>query len=131
MSVVLDQNRKAIPLCNTYDEGRQLHFYVNDPNEYVSNKKQLDGSKSFTLIGVTVFILLLCIFTLNLASAGWSAGNILTFGLVIVAMYFVTLYAKRWLMINSRLHEMKQYGSPCIQMEKDAQMVHCNVAKNV
>lgn len=126
---VLDHNKRAIPLCNVFDEAKRLHFYVSDPNEYLNGKKQLDNAKSFTFMGSTVLILLLCIFTLNLNAAGWTAGNILTFGLVIVALYFVTLFGKKWLTITTRMQQMKLQGNPCLQVDGKTSLVHCNVQR--
>src|SRR5690242_14971711 len=93
--IILDPNRHPIPVCNIVDEDANRRLYVQDPEVYRNAKKDLDSSRTITFVAVTVFILTLCIFSLNLNAAGWTAGNILTFVVIIGVLYVLILYAKR------------------------------------
>lgn len=123
---LFDHNKRPVPICNVIDEDKHLQFYVTNPDDYVQTKKELQNVKSITLAGIFVFILLLCIFTLNLSAAGWSAGNILTFGIVIAALYVITLYGKKWMHITSNIAQMVENGNPCVRQENDKSIVYCN-----
>lgn len=127
MSKLIDENKNPVPICNVVDEHNHTQFYVKDPDLYLQNKKDRDTVQNITLAGMFVFILLLCIFTLNLGAAGWTAGNILTFGLVITALYVITLYGKKWMIASTNISQIMKNGNPCIKREKDTDtdIVYC------
>src|SRR3978361_1425620 len=94
---LLDQNKLPIPECNITDQDANRQFYVSNPDAYTSTKKEVETDRTVTLLATGVFIVLLCIFTLNLNASGWTAGNILTFAIVVAMLYVITLYGKKWL----------------------------------
>ena len=121
---LLDETRRPVPACNvTGDSGSQ--FYVSDPSHYEENRKSLQNSRMYTIITAALLVLFLCIFSLNFSVAGWSAGNILTFGIVVAILYATTQSAKQWNAQSSLLQELTRQGVPCLKIEKDANIIHC------
>jgi len=123
---LLDQNKRIIPICNVRDEEKEAHFYVSDPNTFLTSKKELHTTRMFTFAATFVFILLLSIFTLNLNAGEWSAGNILTFGIIIVTLYALVTYSKQWIVTSTSLTEMIKNGNPCKIEESENNVVYCN-----
>lgn len=122
---IVDPNRHPLPACNVVEEDANRRFYVQDPEAYKNAKKDLDSSRTVTLVAITVFLLTLCIFSLNLNAAGWTAGNILTFAVVVGILYVLTLYTKRWIHSNTTVSQMIQNGNPCLQQEGASNIVYC------
>jgi hypothetical protein len=121
----VDSQRQPIPYCNIVDNENSVHTYAPDKSKYKQFRKDLDASKTFALIFSFFFILMLCIFTLNLGAAGWSMGNLLTFVVAIVGLYFLTCYTKIWLESNASMNQLIQQGNPCIVKQNGDSIVHC------
>ena len=122
---LLDQNKLPIPECNITDQDANRQFYVSNPDAYTSTKKEVETDRTVTLLATGVFIVLLCIFTLNLNASGWTAGNILTFAIVVAMLYVITLYGKKWLKTSAALSQMISSGNPCTQISGESRIVYC------
>ena len=123
---LMDDAGKPIPVCNVLDETRHMHLYVEDPNSFATLQKDVSNSKMLTLMAGAVLAVFLAIFSLNLTAAGWTLGNILTFALIIVCLYVLTLYGKKWMVGSATISQLVRQGYPCsTDMGNDSKMIYC------
>lgn len=123
---LLDENGSPIPICNVIDEAQNVQLYVPDTNSYLQLKKTTDGSKNYTIIVSAIMLVLFCIFSLNLSAAGWTLGNILTFLIIIICIYFVTLFGKKWMVSTATISQIVKQGNPCSRTNDNKSTIYCN-----
>ena len=127
MSNLLDENQRPVPICNILDADTGARFYVGDKPSYEKNIDTRNKSKSITMVTAGVLALFLCIFSLNFGSSGWTAGNMLTFGIVMGTLLVVAFYGSKWNESHAIVSRSQSDGVPCSSkpVEGAGQVIHC------
>jgi lipopolysaccharide export LptBFGC system permease protein LptF len=126
---LLDESRRPIPVCNVTDTDTGAQYYIPDEKHYHDSKTKVTQSRLYTLVTSTLLILFSCIFSLNFNSTGWSAGNLLTFGIIVGIIYVVTQLGKNWKTHHTLFAELTRRGVPCVRHENNANIVYCKQLK--
>lgn len=125
MSNLYDTKLNSIPVCNAIlEDNRKLH--VPDAKVFTEKLETVKNAKMFGAVAIFVLILLLCIFSLNFNSSGWSGGNILTFVVIITIILTVFNFGKGWYNTFLDLKDMETLGSPCMITEEGKNILHCS-----
>jgi hypothetical protein len=126
MSLLVDSNKRTIPVCNVQDEQTGAFYYVGEESQYDKYTKAMKNAKNFTIVGGAVLALLLCIFSLNFQSGGWTAGNLMTFGIVVAALLGVLQYGKTWNESWTMLSQLQIEGTPCYSDLGQSKQIFCS-----
>jgi len=127
---LLDQNKRPVPVCNVWDEQAGLRLFVPQQESFLQDRKKLQNSQIVVLITATVLILVMCILTMNLNAAGWTAGNLLTFLVGVGILYVLVTYTKKWMVAQASIAEVTKTGTPCIYPEGNNNIVYCGRNNN-
>lgn len=122
---LLDQNKRPLQDCNAADESG-THYFVQDVASFNNFQTSLEHSKNITMMLGIALVVFLCIFSLNFTSSGWTAGNLLTFGIVVASLYFLTQYGRQWNHNHTMVNQMLQQGVPCVKTEQESKIVYCS-----
>lgn len=110
---LLDHNKRVIPQCNVITEGE--HVYIREPEEFMDSVGTLKSIKISAILTSVIFFAFFIIFTLNFGTIGWSAGNIITFVLVVSSLLLTLYYTMNWTEMRTLLKKIKNDGTPCLQ----------------
>lgn len=124
-TVLLDENQRALPECNIHDKHTDAQFFVANEESFNKNKKESYDLQNIVIITGALLIMFLCIFTLNFGVSGWTAGNILTFIIVVIALVAIFHYGKQWNEVQMLVSKMQTDGTPCYTKTDDSHIVHC------
>ena len=116
----MDHNNRQIPNCNMLNELDEP-VYIREPEEFNDSVKLLKNTKLYAISTVGIFVMFFLIFSLNFGIAGWNAGNILTFVLVVVTLFFSLYYVVNWTELRTLLNKIKSDGTPCLKEN----ILHC------
>src|SRR5947209_12640357 len=94
--------------CNIMDKETQARYYIQDTKDYDTYKTQLEVSRTVTLLLGSLLLIFLCIFTLNFSTYTWTAGNLITFILILGIGSVTSMTAKTWNVSSTMLNEMEQ-----------------------
>ena len=126
MSVLLDANERSLPVCNIHDADANIHFYVPDEESFKKHKKSGEDLKVLFIVFLLILVLFLSIFTLNFGVSGWTAGNVLTFVIVVITLLACIKFGKEWTETQTIVNKMMNDGAPCYtKLSEKANVVHC------
>ena len=124
---LFDQHNNPIPQCNIHDAKTNTHLYVKDVAGYTNTSKELDHTKMISMVTSGVVCIFFCIFSLNFGVSGWTAGNLLTFGLGVASFLILVQYGSKYTENVMEMKKNQKTGVPCTQKSGDNNIVYCKV----
>ncbi len=121
-----DDNEQPVNNCNVIDENRN-RYYIQDKDSYKRHLRSRDISRNITMVSAVLLMIFLCIFTMNFASSSWTAGNMLTFGIVVITLLVTVNFAKTWNENNTLIKTIQSSGIPCLTQKNSKNVIHCGV----